>query len=116
MAGTLAAGNSQPGIAKNVMNLPLRKGIERFENPAALWFAHQRRTDLARHYPLLSNREAWAEATDLMMRFGDHAQTEAAIRADRSRLSGNLIHFCHWRSTERAIEVLRNKHATGTIH
>jgi hypothetical protein len=71
---------------------------------------------LARNYPLFTDRAAWTEATDLILRFGEEAQCEAAIRADRSRMAGNLIHFCHWRSIERAIEVLNNESAIGTIH
>jgi hypothetical protein len=59
---------------------------------------------------------AWTEASDLLLRFGEHAQIEAAIRADRSRMAGNLIHFCRWRSIERAIEVLNTQRPTGTIH
>jgi hypothetical protein len=74
------------------------------------------RHDLARHYPIFTDRAAWTEASDLMLRFGDHAQLEAALRADRSRIAGNLIHFCHWRSIERAIEVLNTESATGTLH
>jgi len=71
---------------------------------------------LARQYPIFTDRAAWAEASDLMLRFGSDAQSEAAVRADRSRIAGNLIHFCRWRSVERAIEVLNNESATGTIH
>jgi hypothetical protein len=71
---------------------------------------------LARQYPIFTDRAAWAEASDLMLRFGSEAQSEAAVRADRSRIAGNLIHFCHWRSIERAIEVLNNESAMGTIH
>jgi len=82
----------------------------------APYIGPRRRHELARHYPIFTDRTAWTEASDLMLRFGDHAQSEAAIRADRSRIAGNLIHFCHWRSIERAIEVLNNESATGTIH
>jgi hypothetical protein len=71
---------------------------------------------LARQYPIFTDGAAWAEASDLMLRFGSEAQSEAAVRADRSRIAGNLIHFCHWRSIERAIEVLNNESAMGTIH
>ena len=67
-------------------------------------------------YSLLSDRAAWAEANDLMIRFGEFAGLEAAIRADRSRILGNLVHFCHWRSIEHAIRVLSNEQAPGTIH
>ena len=51
-----------------------------------------------------------------MARFGQHAQSEAAQRADRSRSLGNVIHFCHWRQVERTIEMLNVAEATGTVH
>ena len=51
-----------------------------------------------------------------MAEFGDMAAVEAANRADRSRTLGNVIHFCHWRQIERAIEMLRGKDVTDTVH
>ena len=51
-----------------------------------------------------------------MTLFGEMAVAEAAQRADRSRAVGNVIHFCHWRQIERAIEVLSVPHAVGTVH
>jgi hypothetical protein len=71
---------------------------------------------LAQDYPLVADRAAWTEASELMVLFGEHAQLEAAVRAHRSRTIGNLIDFCRWRSIERAIEVLSNEQAIGTIH
>jgi hypothetical protein len=57
-----------------------------------------------------------SEASELIDRFGEHAQTEAAARADRSRSLGNVVHFCHWRQVERAIEMLSGRDVTGTVH
>jgi hypothetical protein len=65
----------------------------------------------------LSDASAAADAAELIARFGIHAASEAAARADRSRDLGNVIHFCRWRDIERMIETLS---ATGaadaTIH
>ncbi|MGE5721576.1 MAG: hypothetical protein ACM3YM_03870 [Sphingomonadales bacterium] len=62
------------------------------------------------------DRAAFAVASDLIADFGEHAQLEAAIRADRSRSLGNVIHFCHWRQIERTIEMLSTRDVTGTVH
>ena len=62
------------------------------------------------------DRAALAEASDLIARFGEHARTEAASRASRSRSLGNIIHFCHWRQIERTIEMLSAAEVTGTVH
>jgi hypothetical protein len=69
-----------------------------------------------RDYVPLTDRAALTEANELIARFGEHAQLEAAMRADRSRSLGNVLHFCHWRTIERTIEMLSLKDATGTIH
>ena len=68
------------------------------------------------HIVHVCDRAAFAEATELMTLFGEQALVEAAIRADRSRSLGNVIHFCHWRQIERAIEMLRGKDVTDTVH
>lgn len=68
------------------------------------------------HHVHVHGRAALADATDLMARYGDHAEDEAASRADRSRDLGNVIHFCHWRQIERAIAMLRVDCATGAVH
>jgi hypothetical protein len=65
---------------------------------------------------IITDRAALAEATDLIARFGDHARLEAASRASKSRSLGNVIHFCHWRQTERAIEMLNAEDCAGTVH
>jgi hypothetical protein len=69
-----------------------------------------------RDYVPLTDRAALAEANELIARFGEHAQLEAAMRADRSRSLGNVLHFCHWRTIERTIAMLSIRDATGTIH
>jgi hypothetical protein len=65
----------------------------------------------------LSDASAAAEASELIARFGIHAASEAAARADRSRDLGNVIHFCRWREIERMIELLSALgSADATIH
>jgi hypothetical protein len=51
-----------------------------------------------------------------MALFGEHALIEAATRAETSRGRGNVIHFCHWRETERAIEMLNGTWDSATQH
>jgi len=59
------------------------------------------------HQPVyLSDASAAADAAELIARFGIHAASEAAARADRSRDLGNVVHFCRWREIERMIESL----------
>jgi hypothetical protein len=100
---------------RNVMNAALSKAIGWIESLQG--YDRRRKTRLQlKHYPLLADRAAYTAANDLLMQFGVQAQSEAALRADRSRLAGNLIHFCHWRSIERAIDVLSNERPTGAIH
>ena len=65
----------------------------------------------------LSDASAAADAADLIARFGIHAASEAAARADRSRDLGNVIHFCRWREIERMIETLSaTSPADATVH
>lgn len=65
----------------------------------------------------LSDASAAADAAELISRFGIHAASEAAARADRSRDLGNVIHFCRWRDVERMIESLSaTDSADATIH
>ena len=54
----------------------------------------------------LSDPAAAVDAAELIARFGPHAADEAAVRADKSRSLGNVIHFCRWRQVERMIELL----------
>jgi hypothetical protein len=62
------------------------------------------------------DRAAFMGATELIARYGAFAGEEASSRADRSRSLGNIVHFCHWRQIERAIEMLRGGAVTGSIH
>lgn len=68
------------------------------------------------HATFLSGDSFYADAADLIARFGDKAGYEAAARADRSRDLGNHIHFCHWRQIERMIAMLSLQRAMGTVH
>lgn len=69
-----------------------------------------------RNHVHVQDRSALADATDLIAQFGEMAALEAANRADRSRSVGNVIHFCHWRQIERAIEMLSADEVVGTVH
>ncbi len=77
--------------------------------------AIQERTAVQNHIHV-TDRAALQEATELMDRFGEYAVSEAAIRADRSRSLGNVLHFCRWRQIERTIEMLSGADVTGTVH
>ena len=59
---------------------------------------------------------AFAEAAQLIERFGPYAGSEAALRAGRSRDLGNFIHFCRWREVERMIDLIRDEAVTGPVH
>jgi hypothetical protein len=59
---------------------------------------------------------AFAEAAALIERFGAHAGSEAALRADKSRDLGNFIHFCRWREVARMIDLIRDEAVTGPVH
>ncbi|SMF61763.1 hypothetical protein SAMN06295910_0756 [Allosphingosinicella indica] len=61
------------------------------------------------------DRAAFDEATRLMDQYGEHAAMEAAMRADRSRTLGNVVHFCRWRQIQRTIAMLGDAGA-GTVH
>ena len=64
----------------------------------------------------ISGRQAVAEASELIDRFGDDAGFEAASRAERSRDDGNVLRFCHWRQIERVIATLASDEVLGTVH
>lgn len=66
--------------------------------------------------PYISGRPALADAAELIERFGDDAGLEAAMRAELSRDSGNVVRFCHWRQIERVIVTLTADEVRGTIH
>lgn len=66
--------------------------------------------------PYLADALQVADATQLIARFGEHAGSEAAARADRYRDLGNHIYFCRWRQIERLIVLLSIGRAVGTVH
>lgn len=66
--------------------------------------------------PFIAGRLALAEASELIDRFGEEAALEAAMRAERSRDAGNVLHFCHWRQIERVIATLSCDEVRGTVH
>lgn len=66
--------------------------------------------------PFIAGRDALAEASDLMERYGDDAGLEAALRAESSRDAGNVLRFCHWRQIERVIATLSDEEVRGTVH
>ncbi len=69
-----------------------------------------------RNHVHVPDRAALADAADLIARFGQYAGSEAAIRADRSRDSGNVIHFTRWRLIERMIDMLTDEAVSDTVH
>ena len=64
----------------------------------------------------IAGRAALADAHLLIESHGDDAGFEAAIRAEASRDSGNVLRFCHWRQIERVIATLSSDEVTGTVH
>ena len=66
--------------------------------------------------PFIHGRDALADASDLIDRFGREAALEAASRAERSRDDGNVLRFCHWRQIERVIATLSSDEVRGTVH
>lgn len=66
--------------------------------------------------PFIHGRVALSDASELIERYGDDAGFEAAIRAERSRDSGNVVRFCHWRQIERVIATLCSDEVQGTVH
>jgi len=66
--------------------------------------------------PPIADRKTLDDATALMAAFGNFAETEAALRAERSRDRGNAILFCHWRQVERLIVALLTEDVNGTVH
>jgi hypothetical protein len=64
----------------------------------------------------ITGRPALDDAAELIASFGDNAALEAALRAERSRQSDNVVRFCHWRQIERVIAVLATNEIHGTLH
>jgi hypothetical protein len=69
-----------------------------------------------RYHVHTTGRGAFAEAAELLSRFGDHAVSEARRRAGKSRDLGNVVHFCRWREVERMIGTLAAKAPAGLVH
>lgn len=68
-----------------------------------------------RHQVFFADRAAFADAADLITRFGAGAGREAKARASRSRDLGNVVHFCRWREIERMIGVMTEEEAAGRL-
>lgn len=64
----------------------------------------------------IHGRMALADASELIERYGDAAELEAAARARRSRGDGNVARFCHWRQIERVIAALSSAEVRGSVH
>lgn len=64
----------------------------------------------------IADRVALRDAHDLIEHFGEDAGFEAAIRAEHSRDSGNVLRFCHWRQIERVIAILSSEDVGDTVH
>ncbi len=68
------------------------------------------------HTPMITDRNAVAEATLLIAQHGDEASFAAAARAEQFRVLGNHIHFARWRQIERLITYLSIDTALDTVH
>jgi hypothetical protein len=114
--GTAASASPAP---PNLVNAAFTTAMRQFESKAGLNRSQPetciRRVSVYDHVHV-ADRDALAEATDLMAHYGDLAQFEAAQRADRSRSLGNVVHFCRWRQIERTIAMLAAEEVTGTVH
>jgi hypothetical protein len=69
-----------------------------------------------RQHVHVPDRAALADAAELIERFGEYAGSEAALRADRSRNHGNVVHFARWRLIERMIPMLTDQAVLDTVH
>ena len=65
---------------------------------------------------MVHDRASVDEAAALIDRFGEHAATEAATKADSFRHSGNITLFCRWRQVERAVHLLQLEDVVGELH
>jgi len=78
---------------------------------------NEKHRDKALHqYVHLPDRSAATDAAELIARFGIHAASEAAARADQSRERGNVVLFCRWRQIERMVVVLASGRGAATVH
>ena len=64
----------------------------------------------------IAGRNSVDDAQDLMREFGQEAQLQAAVRAEKSREAENILKFCHWRQVERLIDALAADEPPGTVH
>ena len=69
-----------------------------------------------RHHVHIPDRAALTDAAELIDRFGAYAGSEAALRADKSRNHGNVIHFSRWRLIEQVIDMLTDEAVADTVH
>lgn len=101
-----------------MVNVPFSIAMRRFETAPRLQASYRTKSggkelELQLH---VADRASLRDAADLIAAFGDHAASEAAERARRSRDLDNLIHFCRWRQIERLILLLSAETPTGSIH
>lgn len=66
--------------------------------------------------PFIPDRRSLADASELIERYGDQAELQAAVRAASSRDAGNVLRFCHWRQIERVVAALSRRDIDGTVH
>lgn len=69
-----------------------------------------------RNHVHLPDRGAFTDLDDLIDRFGQEAEREAARRAGHSRSLGNLVHYCRWRQIERMIALLGGGRGEASLH
>lgn len=66
--------------------------------------------------PVFIDSSNYTDAEQLLYNYGEEAGLEAANRADKSRASGNHIHYCKWRQVERLCVLLSIDTTIGTVH
>jgi hypothetical protein len=94
----------------------VKHGLARFRNLALLPRGEREGAgERLRHQTVFAGA-AYAEAAALIERLGDYAASEAALRADRSRELGNVVHFCRWREVARLIDLIRDDAVIGAVH
>ena len=64
----------------------------------------------------VSDRESYEAAAELIAVYGEHALSEAAARADRSRDLGNHIHYARWCRVGRTILLLGDPGQGAPLH
>jgi hypothetical protein len=105
----------RPSPATNFRALTL--SIGRFGKGSGRKPAGTDKRDESLHHDIpFAGREALADASELIAAFGEHAPSEAALRARRSRDLGNVLHFCRWREAARMIALLEDREVRGAVH